>query len=136
MACKEDSEYDVTTTNSDDDSDDEGGFIKGLTPFRALVCLANLILNPTLPYDFAKRVLGELNMEMVRKIEALNHLRDIRDEYQKQSAEAAERLEKSNADVEELEEDVKRLQKKIDRTKKQQLRLGLGVDELSSGAAA
>jgi hypothetical protein len=34
-----------------------------------------------------KRVLEELNMEMARKIEALNRLRDIRDEHQKQSAE-------------------------------------------------
>jgi hypothetical protein len=43
MACKEDSEYDVTTTDSDDDSDDEGGLtyesVKGLTTICAVVVL-------------------------------------------------------------------------------------------------
>jgi hypothetical protein len=116
MACKEDSEYDATSTDSDENDEDglSDGAITGLIVLAGAVGLiAELIVKPLI-CGLREHIQKKLDMEMKRKIEMLNYLRDIRDKPLKQSAEAVECLRKFDAAVEALEEDVKSLQKKID----------------------
>jgi hypothetical protein len=115
MACKEDSEYDVTSTDSDEndrvDLPDEA--TRGLiTPSSIVGLIADFIAKPSM-CGLHEHIQKTLDMEIKDKTEMLNHLRDIRNKPLKQSAEVVECLRKCDAAVEVLEEELKTLQKQI-----------------------